>query len=64
MAKKKKVQTVNDRVAAYRERKKAEGLQKIEVHLPEATIRTLDKLAMRDGVTRADFINQLIRAAN
>ena len=61
MAKKKPMSDA-ERVAAYRERQAEKGIQKVELQLPEATIRKLDQQAKRADLSRSDLVKKLINA--
>lgn len=53
-----------ERVAAYRKRQAKQGIQKVELQLPEATIRTLDKMAKLSNESRSTVIDLLIKQGN
>lgn len=60
MAKKKKVKSVNARVAEHRKRAKADGKRQIAVQLSEQIIQKLDLIADCENASRADVIERLI----
>jgi len=52
-----------ERMAAMRTRNSQAGKAQVNITLPEAVIRKLDRLAKRDELTRAELIEQLIKNA-
>jgi len=56
--------TPTERVQAHRQRQDSEGKMQVNVTLPRTTVKKLDRIAERDGMSRADVIEKLITAAD
>ena len=55
--------TAAERMAAMRARNRQKGQTQITVKLSEKTVRMLDHIAKRDGLSRSELFEQLIKMA-
>lgn len=56
--------TTTERVAAHRQRQDAEGKMQVNITLPRATVKKLDRLCKSTGQSRAVVLDQLIKGAS
>ena len=52
--------SATERVQAYRERKRAEGVAELLLRVPQPVIPMLDDLCARNGQTRSEIVADLI----
>ena len=62
-ARSKKPVAARDRVANHRKRLAKEGKKNLQVQIPAATIRKLDRLCKKQDCSRSALLEQLIKDA-